>query len=221
MTADRPPAPSWRSALALTLALGAGVAGAAEPLQASVSERAGRLVATFDLPTAFPAEIERQLGNGLTNVVALVASVVPERGGSPAAAGARTLEILFDVWEETYAVTVRDAKTPRGRRAVLPDFAALRTFLSTQRDLDLGPAGDLPPGPLVLEVRLDLNPVSREDLERTREFIANPASSGRPGGGSRSVLAAMASILLREPEEGEEFRLFRSSPFAAADARGR
>lgn len=216
MTAARPPAPSWRSALAVTLALGAGVAGAAEPLEVSVSERAGRLVATFELP--MPAELERQVGNGLTNVVALVASVVPERGGTPAAAGARTIEILFDVWDETYAVTVRDAKTPRGRRAVLPDFAALRTFLSTQRDLDLGPAGHLPPGPLVLEVRLDLNPVSREDLERTREFIANPASSGRPGGGSRSVLAAMASILLREPEEGEEFRLFRSSPFAAADA---
>ncbi|HSN90161.1 MAG TPA: hypothetical protein VLS93_02940 [Anaeromyxobacteraceae bacterium] len=221
MSANRPPAPRWRTALALALALGPGASGAAEPLRATVAERAGRLVATFDLPGAFPAEMEKQLGNGLTNVVALVASVVPARGGPPAAAGARTLEILYDVWEETWAVTVRDAKTPRGRRAVLPDFAALRTFLATQRDLDLGPAGQLPAGPLVLEVRLDLNPVSREDLERTREFIANPTSSSRPGGGSRSVLAAMASMLLREPHEGEEFRLYRSAPFTAADARGR
>jgi hypothetical protein len=212
---------AWRHAATAALLWAAGAAGAAEPLQGAVSERAGRLVATIDLSAAFPAPIERQLGNGLTNVVALLATVVPQRGGPPAAAGARTVEILYDVWEETYAVTVKDAKTPRGRTAVLPGFAVLRAFLSAQRDLDLGPAGGLPSGPLVLEVRVDLNPVSSEDLERTREFIANPTSTGRPGSGSRSVLAAMASMLLREPEEGEEFRLFRSPPFTAAETRGR
>ena len=221
MIPDRPHPPAWRRTVVAALLAAAGAASAAEPVQATVSERAGRLVATFDLSAAFQPSIERQIGNGLTNVVALVASVVPERGGPPAAGGARTIEILYDVWEETWAVTVKDAKTPGGRGAVLPDFAALRAFLSTQRDLDLGPAGRLPSGSLVLEVRVDVNPVSQEDLERTREFIANPTSPGRPGSGSRSVLAAMASFLLREPAEGEEFRLFRSRPFIAADTRNR
>jgi hypothetical protein len=218
VTPSRPLPSAWRRTAAAALLASAAAAGAAEPLEAAVSERAGRRVATFDLSAAFPAALERQVGNGLTNVVALVASVVPERGGPPAAGGARTIEILFDVWEETYAVTVRDARTPAGRRAVLPDFPALRAFLAQQRDLDLGPARPLPSGSLVLEVRVDLNPVSREDLERTRELIANPTSSGRPGGGSRSVIAAMASMLLREPEEGDQFRLFRSRPFASEEA---
>jgi hypothetical protein len=210
------------AAAAVVAALAAPArAPAAEPLRVEAAERAGRLVASFDVGAAFPPTIERQLGNGLLNVVAIVASVVPERGGDPVALGGRVVEIVYDVWEETYAVTVKDTRTPAGRRAVLRDFAALRAFLSKQGDLDLGPAGALGTGRWVVEARVELNPVSKDDLERTREFIANPAGPARPGGGSRSVLAAMASFLLREPAEGEEFHLLRSRPFTAAELRPR
>jgi hypothetical protein len=210
-----------RLLVAAALAAVAGNARAAQPLRATLSERGGRLVASLDLGAAFPPEIEKQLGNGLRNVVAIVASVVPEAGGDPVALGGRVVEVAYDVWEESYAVTVKDARTPAGRRAVLRDFAALRTFLATQDGLDLGPAGSVGAGRWVVQARVDLNPISKQDLERTREFISNPAGPGRPGGGSRSVLAAMASFLLREPAEGEEFHLFRSSPFTAAEVKTR
>jgi hypothetical protein len=207
------------AAVAAALAAAPAARAAPEPVAVSLSERGGRLLATLDLSAAFPAGIERQLGNGLTNVLALVASVVPEGGGAPVAGGGRVMEILFDVWEETYSVVIKDARTPAGRRAVLPDFGALRAFLSRQQDVDLGPAGALGGGRYVLQARLDLNPVSKQDLERTREFIANPSGPARPGGGSRSVLAAMASFLLREPAEGEDFHVFRSAPFTAAEVK--
>lgn len=209
------PARAVRAALA-AFALGAAAAAAAAPrpapLPARLAASDGRLLASLDLSAAFAPALERELGNGLTNVIAVYVAVLPANGGSPTLVYGRVVEILFDVWEEAYAVVVKDPRAPQGVRVVLPDFAALRAFLSEEDGLDLGPVSLLPPDPFVLEARVEVNPVSKEQLHRTREFIANPAAGPR-GGGSRSVLGAVASFLLREPDPGSDVRLFRSRPF--------
>ncbi|MGC3997436.1 MAG: hypothetical protein QM767_08025 [Anaeromyxobacter sp.] len=190
------------------------------PLKARVMARNGRLVAALDVSPVFGPDRERAFGNGLTNVVALYVTVTPEAGGTPVAFHGRVVEILFDVWDETYAVTLKDPDFPAGRRLVLPDFAALRSYLSDQRELDLGPLSALPVGPFVVEARLEVNPVSREQLQRTREYIAS-AAGNRPGGGSRSVLGAVASFLLREPDPGTDVHLLRSRAFSHAEVQPR
>ena len=208
-------------ALGLLAAAPARAAPAA-PLSSRVSARAGRIEATLDLSSLFGPAREQEFGNGLTNVVAIYLSVKPARGGEPVAFHGRVVEILFDVWEETYSVTVKDPQHPAGRRLVLPDFAALRSFLSDERDLDLGPLSALAAGPFVLEARVEVNPVSREQLQRTREYIANPPAGTRPGGApSRSVLGAVASFLLREPDPGADVHLLRSPSFTRREVAAR
>jgi hypothetical protein len=203
---------------ALALAVPAAAAPPAAPLPVTLAVRDGRLLASVRLERAFSREDERELGNGLTNVVALYLSVSPGGGGPPALVYGRVIDILFDVWEEVYVVTVKDPRAPQGVRLVLRDAAALRAFLVDQRDLDLGPVALLPEGPFVVEARLELNPVSKEQLRRTREFISNPSAGTRAGGGgSRSVLGAMASFLLRDPDPGTDVHLFRSRAFARAE----
>jgi hypothetical protein len=190
---------------------------AASPLRVELAEDDGRVLATLDVAAAFPPAVERELGNGLTNVVALWVSVSPAGGGPPALVYGRIVEILFDVWEEVYVVTVKDPRAPQGVRLVQRSFRELRTRLSDARDLDLGPVSLLPSGPFVVDARVEVNPVSKEQLHRTREFIANPAAGTRPGGGSRSVLGAMASFLLREPDPGSSAHVFRSRPLGRGE----
>lgn len=211
-----------RAALA-ALALAAGPAPAAEPapLAVQLSSRGGRLTATVDLATAFPPSLEHEVANGLTNYVAVYVAVLPIRGGRPALLYGRVVEILYDVWEENYAVTVKDPHVPQGVRLVLPDFAALRRFLSEERDLDLGPLALLPAGGFVVEARVEVNPLSSEQLQRTREFIANPSGGARGTGGSRSVLGAMASFLLREPDPGSDVVLLRSRQLGPGEVAAR
>jgi phage tail protein X len=206
---------------ALALAAAARAAAAPAPLDPKLAVRSARLAASVNLAGAFPPALERQLGNGLTNVVALYVAVTPAGGRHPALLYGRVVEILFDVWEESYTVTVKDPYVPQGVRLVLPDFAALRRFLSDARDLDLGPVSLLPAGPFVVEARVEVNPVSKEQLQRTREYIANPAGGARAGGGSRSVLGAMASFLLREPDAGSDVHLFRSRAFRPGEVAAR
>jgi hypothetical protein len=207
---------------ALLLGMGVPALASPAPVAARVAARNGRVEGALDLSSVFVPSLERELGNGLTNVVALYVAVVPEVGGPPVALFGRVVEILYDVWEETYAVTVKDPRRPQGVRFVLPSFAALRAFLSDERELDLGPVAALPPGRFVLEARVEVNPVSKEQLQRTREYIANPAAGARTsGGGSRSVLGAVASFLLREPDPGSDVHRFRSRAFAASEVAAR
>jgi hypothetical protein len=200
------------------LALAAPAAGrGADPLPLHLSAREGRVLASLDLGRAFGGAAERELGNGLTNVVAIWVAVLPAGGAPPALVYGRIIDILFDVWEEVYVVTVKDPRAPQGLRLVLRDARALHAFLAEERDLDLGPASLLPEGEFVVEARVEVNPVSKEQLLRTREFIANPAAGSRPGGGSRSVLGAMASFLLREPAAGSDVHVFRSRPLSRGE----
>ena len=207
-----------RPARRLALVVVAGIALAARDSSgAPESSLAIRLlpvkdhaVATLDLSGFFGPGRQQEFGNGLTNLVEVYTSVLPAGGGAPSSIHGRIVEILYDVWEETYAVTVKDAEHPLGRRLMLPTFAALRSFLSEQRDVDLGPLSALP-DEFVVEVRVEVNPVSKEQLQRTREYIA--AAAGSRSTGSRSVLGAVASFLLREPDAGSDVHVFRSSPF--------
>ena len=144
-------------------------------------------------------------------MVEIYTTVLPQGGGPPASIHGRIVEILFDVWEETYSVTVKDPEHPAGRRLILPTFFALRTFLGQQHDVDLGLLTDVPES-FRLEVRVEVNPISKEQLQRTREYIA----AGARQSGSRSVLGAVASFLLREPNASSDVRLFRSLPFDRA-----
>ncbi|BDG02072.1 hypothetical protein [Anaeromyxobacter oryzae] len=197
-------------------------AAAPAPLPVRLATRGDVLLATLDLSSVFVPSMEHQLGNGLTNVIALWVAVLPESGGEAEALYGRVIEILFDVWEETYTVVVKDARAPAGIRVVLRDFAALRAFLSNVHDIDLGLVSDLPTGRFVIEARVEVNPVSKEQLQRTREYIANPPAGARPGGGaSRSVLGAVASFLLREPDPGTDVHRLRSRPFARSEVAAR
>jgi hypothetical protein len=199
--------------VALAAALSIGPARAEprhEALAVTLAASGDRLSATLDLGPAFDAALERRVGNGLTNVVAVLVAVVPEGGGPAVAVAGRVAEVLFDVWDETYAVTVRDPRVGAPFRRTVADFETLRRLLSEARAIDLGPAAHLPPGRFRVEARVEVNPVSRELMERTRELLANPSVSGRPGAGSRSVLGAMAGYLLRDPGPGDDVVILRS-----------
>jgi hypothetical protein len=218
------PAPAAPRALLLAVGLVAAAAlahDAPRMLASSVEARGARIAATVDLAPAFPTTLQKQLSNGLTNVIAVHVTLVPEHGDEPAAIYGREIDVLYDVWEETYGVVVKDPATPGGLRRTFRRFDELRAFLAEARGIDLGPLSELGNGAWVLQTRIELNPVSKELLDRTREFIANPSAAGRSGSPSRSVLGAMASYLLKGADPGADVHVFRSPPFTAREVAAR
>lgn len=200
-------APGAAALLALLAASALPSRAAGTPLPVVLATRGGRLTAAVDLGPLLPAGLPDQMGNGLRNVVAVFVGVVPVGADAPTAAFARVVEVLYDVWEETWLVTVRDPQSPAGRRQVLRSAAELRQLLAHVADGDLGPASALPTGRFTVDVRIDVNPISPELLARTRQYLAGASGPGR---GSRSVLGTVAGFLLREPGDDGEVLLFRS-----------
>lgn len=205
------------SALALLLAAGAAARDVPRPPPSALAAEEGRLIAVVELDSAFPSDLQKRLSNGLTNIIAIHVALVPELGGPPAALYGREIDVLYDVWEERYGVTVKDPASPAGRSQNFSTFEALRAFLARASGVELGPLDQLGTGRWVTQTRLELNPVSRELLERTREFIANPGAGGRGGSPSRSVLGAFASYLLRSADAGADVHQLRSPPFTARE----
>jgi hypothetical protein len=199
------------AALALSVV---ALPAAAEPLAVVLTSHAERVSATIDLSPVLPPKLEEELGNGLRNVVAIFVAVVPVASGQASHGSARVVEVLYDVWEETWVVTTRDAGSPSGRRQTIRSRVELGQLLARAADVELGTLGSLPAGRFALEVRIDVNPVSPELLERTREYLA--ASAG-PAGASRSVLGTVAGFLLRGPGDDGRIFLFRSRLLTAAE----
>jgi hypothetical protein len=208
-----------RAAGALPLLALAALVAAADggAVAASLEGRAGHLVARLDLQAAFPDDLRRTFGNGLTNVVAIQVALLPRGGDDPAAVFVRVVDLRRDVWDETWGVVVRDPATPGGRRLTVRTWEELRALLADARDVDLGPLEELRAAAWELRARVDVNPVSKELLDRTREFLANPPAGVRGGGTpSRSVLGAIAGALLTRSEEGEALH-FHTRPFTARE----
>ncbi len=194
---------------------GASAADGPGALPCTFQARDGRLRVSVDLGAAYPADLARQLGNGLTNVIALHLALVPENGDEVVALYGREIDILYDVWEETYQVRTNDVEggRPRSNVQTFKDYRSLHDWLSGLRDVDLGPLSAVSSGSWVIQMRVEVNPISKELLDRTREFLANPSAGARVGGSSRSVLGVMASFLLRGTDSGAETHRFVSHPF--------
>jgi len=181
--------------------------------------RGGRLAARIDVGFAFPDDLKRTFGNGLTNVVSLHAALVRDGEDEPVALYVRVVDVLYDVWDDSYLVVVKDPQSPRGRRQTVRTWEELRRLLADARDLDLGPLAAVAEGRWRVRARVEVNPVSRELVERTREYIANPAGGPRGAPPSRSVLGATAGFLLQAASTGDA-RLAHGRPFTIREVRG-
>ena len=214
--APRRPAPRTARVLLAGLlcaaALRTGASGAAgagpAPVQVDCRVRDGHLLAAVDLAPSIDASLEQRLGSGLSSTVRL--TVTAAGPGGEAGSAARDFDVLFDPWTETFTVTIRELGSPsRSRQA--DDWAAVRRLLAAPGPFDLGPLAALPER-FTVEVRLELDPVTARQLEKTREQLTHPA--GGPGTGGRSLLGTLAALLLRAPPP-EATRL-RSSTFSRA-----
>jgi hypothetical protein len=175
------------------------------PLRVDCRAVAGRLSAAIDLAPAIGADLERRLGSGLNSSIRLTVSAL-DHSGAPAATAVRDFDIRFDVWTEIFAVTVREPGAAAMARQA-SDWATVRALLAAPAPFDLGPLATVPE-PFTIEARLELDPVSGRQLEKTRERLTHPA--GGPTAGARSLLGTLAAILLRAPPPDAE--RFRSAP---------
>ncbi len=205
----------WCALACTTLLAFTGLVGLAfaqeepAPLNVRLGLNGNTVTASFDVTGAFTESFRRRMSGGLTSRV-LIEIELEDSSGNAIATEVRACQLRLDIWDDVLYVAVTDAERTRRKTYVLTDEAVkacgiVENTPIADATLLVRQAG------YRLIVRVALNPVSPEVLERTREFMANPrGTEGRPGG----FFSAVAKLFRSESGSGGERFIFESQPLS-------
>ncbi|HVY38795.1 MAG TPA: hypothetical protein VHM31_12705 [Polyangia bacterium] len=206
------------AAALLLLAAVAGVARADEPLpmrRIGVAVDRGQLAVSVGLQDLF-GEAERQrLKSGFSTRILVRVALEDAATGDAVALAVWRAEILYDIWDEKFALrTAANAAAEQRGVAATPEEAVARTAVLV--DFPVAPVARLSPnGRYVVAVRGDLNPISEDLLLEVRRWLVQPSRGQRRLGAGDSFFGSFVSIFVNPRIEDSERQVrFVSQPFA-------
>jgi hypothetical protein len=159
-------------ALAVAPGLPAQGGGAGATRKVGLLASGNALQATFSYRDVFSPAVQRKMTSGLPTRLLVHVALEREKGGAAVAYWARSVEIVYDLWEEDFAVTAADSQSRRHKRVRTLDQA-----IDAAGVLWRAPVADtsgLRPGRYRLRVLAEVNPVSEEMVRNIQRWIAKP-----------------------------------------------
>jgi hypothetical protein len=200
-------------ALVCALAIGATREARAQDEAAPIEVRLGVdgnvVNASFDVTAAFTEAFRKRLMHGLTSRVLIEMELI-DSVRAPVAASVRACELKLEVWEDMFYVALSEEARAKKKKFILADEAIRMCAIVdktpvAERTLLTRASG------YRLVVRVALNPVSPEILEKTREFMSGARGTGG-GGRSGSFLSAVANLFHSTSNSGGF--VFESQPLS-------
>ena len=188
MSGRGPRASAWvlaaiLAALAATAAVGALAQGGVKTRRVGLLISGDVLQTTFSYRDVFSPAVRKKMTSGLPTRLLLHVAVERKKGGATAAYWARSAEVVYDLWEEDFAITVADAQSKRHTRVASLDQAIDAAGILWRAPV--AGTGKLKPGQYRLRVLGEVNPVSEEMVRNIQRWIARP-KGGRGESEARS-----------------------------------
>lgn len=133
------------------------------------------LETSFGFHDVFTSSIRQKLNSGLPTRVVLQMNLERQGVDTPVSYWVRTTSIVYDLWEESYIVTVEDSKGRRQAKAKTPSKAV--ALAATLSSCQVARVNGLPPGNYRLRTVIEVNPVSKEMIANIRRWLARPSSA--------------------------------------------
>ena len=136
----------------------------------SVSQDVLRVTVSYR--DVFTPEIRKKMTSGLPTRLLVHCTIESERSGKSVSYWARSAEIVYDLWEEQFAIAVSDSQGKRRTRVGSVEQAVDATGI-----LWRAPVADttgLKPGSYRLRAIIEVNPVSEEMVRNIQRWIARP-----------------------------------------------
>jgi hypothetical protein len=156
----------------------------------------GQLELSVRFPEIFTTELRERLSSGFTNRILIGVQLVSSKDGSSVAQGIAEYIIIYDIWEERYGVRelwpktisepssfeklmaqyrVMDSKMEYRDTHQISSLKNLIDICGSLRHLPLSWRSELQPDmKLTAYVRVEINPISGEQMGKVREYLANP-----------------------------------------------
>lgn len=159
-------------------------------------------------PEVVDGEVERKLRSGLPTVIVTRAYVYPDANpSSPVAGAVKSCRIVFDVWEEIYRIQLSQ---PGGERATVAiNFQGVLRQCTSTNELPVAERTALEPdSSYFVGVMVEINPISKEMLERIRRWVSRPpGTSATPGD---SLFGSFVGLFVARIGQAERTLSFRT-----------
>ncbi len=200
------------------LLLWATLAGAGEitvPAPEARSE-GGTLTLAVPAPGTGGTQFRTRLQDGLTHRVRYTVEVRPAGGGDAILTEILTTEVVYDLWDEVFVVTHTEAG--RARRVRVRTLDRVVALLERPRFKTSLPTSNLKDR-YVASMVVEVDPVSEEVLNRTRQLLAPPVND-QESRAARGLLGSVARVFVNESSasDGAERFGYRTAPFTVAPA---
>ena len=158
------------------------------------------------------AGVLRKLKLGLPTTIVLTGILYAQGSDQPLASTLQNCKITWHVWEEMYRVEVSRPDQPALRQWSPTLNGVLRRCAQTER-LPVAHVSQLPDErPLVLRVKVLVNPVSQELLQKIQSWISRPSSATSATTGS-ILFSTFTGLFMTQIGEADRVLEFSTRPF--------
>ena len=144
----------------------------------SISERKigysvknGEISATFGFTDIFTETVRNKLQSGLSTKIVLQIFIENEQK-KQTGYWVQTADIVYDLWEENFVITITDANGKRKTR--LKNLKDVEHVTGTIKNVAVGKI--LSTGTYRLHVRIEANPVSKKMIHNIQRWISRPSA---------------------------------------------
>jgi hypothetical protein len=206
------------AAFLIAIALPAEAADTVTSVDAAFKTSKGTVEASFRLPGVLDEELRQRAISGLTNNILVTAQLDAADGSWKGPPSLVTIQAIYDVWGEEYIIRRTDLNgvtkiSTREQAPYMETFSRLESVpVAAESALDQSKK-------YVLRVTVSVNPLSKEVLEKAKEYLADPDSAKRLSS-SRNVFGSFARTFVPSAisESGKVYR-FQSQAIAAGAIR--
>lgn len=183
-----------------------GLAEGPRKLDVELYRRGASVLVNFEVADLITKDLQDRLQSGLT--VRVVYKIRIVHGEDTVASTNFLRQIRYLLWDGVFLMETTEKPEPE-RFPTLGDACAA---LSRFHLYPLTPrSGALPDEPLVVKVRIVVDPATRQDREKVREWLLNP--QGRVRGAPRGLVNVILRwFMIREDDLAGERFVYRSPP---------
>jgi len=193
------------------ISLSLNVHAESAPFEVKVKEGKNALLASFKLNGIIDDELRERIGSGLTNRLVITIWLESVEGSRRGAEKLHVRQAVFDVWDENHILEIMDDQAVKKKK--IRDKNEVLADLVTFNDLNLAYPKPFKSGKYTIQADVNVNPPSKELIEKAKEYLSDPDGSRRLSAG-RTAFGSFARTFIPSSisEKGRVYH-FVSLPF--------
>lgn len=174
------------------------------------TETKQELVAGVEFHDVVDENIRKKLSRGLPTTIVFTATLYRVGADQPISASVQSCKITWHVWNEMYHIELTRPEGTRTRWT--PTIQGVLRRCAQVEDLLVAGRAQVAPGSSVfLEVKVQVNPISPDVLNKIKRWVSRPARTGTAAPGD-ALFSTFTGLFMQRIKDAERTLEFRTPP---------